>query len=241
MKRLVIATFGLVVASVPAARAGDMSCGATMTGGTVKGDLLVPAGTTCTLNGVTVGGNVLVGPSATLDVGTGSKIGGNINAAECFSVELYGNAISVSGNVRIEACSGQSGFEVTPSDAAPGITIDGNFTCTNNPEGCVVRGGEVRGNVSLRNNVAGQIFSAWIGGNLQVAGNSSGGESAAISLNTVAGNVEVSDNSAPGGALAGGNTIGGNLECHGNTPGVSDDGNGANKVGGNKLGQCAGL
>jgi hypothetical protein len=60
----VLATFGAVLASLPAARA-DASCPPNPTG-TVNGNLVVPPGQTCTLTNVTVTGNVQVGAGATL-------------------------------------------------------------------------------------------------------------------------------------------------------------------------------
>jgi hypothetical protein len=241
-----LATFGIVLAAVPAARARDVSCSTTTTGGTVEGNLVVPTGANCTLNSVTVWGNVLVGASAQLNVETGSEIGGNIRAEECLSVQLLGGSISVGGNIKIENCTGISGWDARPIGSTSSITIDGNFTCDNNAQPCVVTGGEVRGNVSVINNrgAGPDIFNTKIGGNLSVIGNSNnlaGNPGAAITGDTVGGNAEVSDNGAPSNTLVGGNTIGGNLQCQGNTPGVSDDNSGTNNVRGKKLGQCAGL
>src|SRR5580693_4385000 len=90
-----LAMFGIVLAVGPGARAQNTSCSTTMTSGVVHGNLVVPTGATCTLNGVTVEGNVSVGASATLNVTTGSKIGGNIQAERCNFAVLFGNPISV--------------------------------------------------------------------------------------------------------------------------------------------------
>lgn len=239
-----LATFGIVLAAGPGARAQNASCSTTITGGVVRGNLVVPTGASCRLNGVTVEGNVSVGVSATLDVNTGSKIGGNIEAERCNFVFLFGNPISVGGNLQIENCTGQSGYEVT-SGPAPGITIGGNFACENNAEPCLVTGGKVGGNVRFINNSGGsQLFSPTIGGNLSVNENSAtlpGSEVAVVVRGTIGGNVEVNDNSGPGDSIVGGNVIHGNLQCQGNTPGVSDGNVGPNTVSGNTEGQCAGL
>ena len=251
-----LAALGIVLAAGPGAHAqsrgeeGDhrrdiVVCTSTMTGGVVRGNLVVPTGAACRLVGVTVDGNVSVGARAELDVNSGSKIGGNIVAEQCNFVVLFGNPISVGGNLEAEDCTGQSGssgWEVT-TGPAPGITIGGNFACENNADACLVRGGKVGGNVLLSKNGPSQVFSATIGGNLWVNENSctSPGCEPAVAVNsTVGGNVVVNDNSGPSGAIVGGNVIYGNLQCQGNTPGVTDGGDGPNTVSGNKLGQCAG-
>jgi hypothetical protein len=215
-----------------------------MTGGVISGNLVVPTGATCTLNGVTVGGNVSVGEGATLNVAADSNIGGTINAERCNSVFLLGNPISVDGNLRIENCTGESGYQVT-SGPAPGITIGGNFACENNAGPCLATGGKVAGNVLFINNSGGsQLFGVTIGGNLWVNENSAtlpGSEVAVVVHSTIGGNVTVNDNSGHQDAIVGANVIDGNLQCQGNGPGVSDDNVGPSTVGGKKLGQCAGL
>jgi hypothetical protein len=247
MKRFAIAalaTFGIVLAAGPGARAQNTSCSTNVTGVVVQGNLVVPTGATCTLNGVTVEGNVLVRASATLNVATGSKIGGNIEAERCNYVVLLGNPIAVVGNLEIENCALISGIEPT-SGPTPGITIGGNFVCENNANPCLAQGGKVGGNVSFINNSGGsQLFRVTIGGNLSVNENSctlSGCEVAVVVDSTVGGNVEVNNNSGPGDSTVGANVIHGNLRCQGNTPGISDDNVGPNTVDGKKLGQCAGL
>jgi hypothetical protein len=87
MKRFVIAalaTFGIALASGPAARA-DTNCSTTLTSVTINGNLVVPAGAECSLNGTTVTGNVTVGKGAQLLVFAGT-IYGNIQAHQCNSV-----------------------------------------------------------------------------------------------------------------------------------------------------------
>jgi hypothetical protein len=239
-----LSAFCVVFGAGSAALAQTSSCNTTMSG-TIPGNLVVPTGTTCTLNGARVAGNVLVEKSATLNVGTGSKIRGNIEAEQCNFVFLFGNPISVGGNVRIDSCGGgQDGYQAD-NGPPPGIRIDGNFFCENNAVGCLITGGEVGGNARFINNEVSQIFGPTIGGNLVVNDNSAplpGAEAAVVVSGTIGGNVEVNGNSAPqGSVIVGGNKIGGNLRCRGNTPGVTDDGVGPNAVGGKRQGQCAGL
>jgi hypothetical protein len=213
--------------------------------GTLPGNLVVPNGATCTLNGARVAGNILVEKNATLNVGTGSKIRGNIEAEQCNSVFLFGNPISVGGNVRIDGCGGgQDGYQADIGPL-PGIKIDGNFTCENNAAACLVTGGEIGGNARFVNNEESQLFNPTIGGNLVIKDNSAtlpGSEVAVVVRGTIEGNVEVNANSGPeGSVIVGGNEIGGNLRCHGNTSGVTDDSVGPNTVGGKTQGQCTGL
>src|SRR5580704_3083229 len=107
-----LAALGILAGTVPAARAADITCPPNPSG-TINGNLVVPAGNSCTLANVTVTGNVQVGKGATLIVepnpGQTVTIGGNVQAAQCQSVVLEPiahGAISVGGNVQIQNCTG---------------------------------------------------------------------------------------------------------------------------------------
>jgi hypothetical protein len=50
-----LATFGILLATMPIARARDASCIGSLSNVTINGNLVVPSGS-CTLNGVQVGG-----------------------------------------------------------------------------------------------------------------------------------------------------------------------------------------
>jgi hypothetical protein len=232
MKRFAItplAALGILAGAMPAARAADTTCtGLIPSGATINGNLVVPAGNTCTLANVTVTGNVQVGKGASLTVEplTGqTTIGGNVQADQCQSVGMFatGTAISVGGNVQIRNCTGQrgSGYSVLGGS----LTISGNFACDHNFGGCVATGGLVRGNVQVDHN------------------SNVGGPGANVVTNAVGGNVQVNNNSGGSASIVGGNTIGGNLQCARNTtptpPSVIDGGN-PNIVNGIKQGQCAG-
>jgi hypothetical protein len=177
------------------------------------------------MSGATVDSNVSVGQNAQFYVfsGTGT-INGNVRADQCNEVALLsdGGAVFVGGNVQIQSCTSGAGYQWLGYP----ITIGGNFVCENTSGGCAATG------------------PGSVGGNVQVNGNLSSYYPAAIvSDNTVGGNVQVNDNSGSGpygSSDVGGNKIQGNLQCQGNTGGVTDN-NGANTVGGNKQGQCAGL
>jgi hypothetical protein len=225
-----LAALGILAGTVPAARAGDTTCTMTISNGTINGNLVVPAGNSCTLANVTVTGNVQVGKGATLIVepnpGQTVTIGGNVQAARCQSVELLPlstGANSVGGNVQIQNCTGRSGYNNVQGVGS--VTISGNFACGSNSASCTALFGSVRGNVQVNNNSGGS------------------NEGALVVRNNGGGNVQVNNNSGSIAAAVAGNTIGGNLQCAGNTPappGVSDGGV-PNTVAGNKQGQCAGL
>jgi hypothetical protein len=141
MKRLTITTLaalGILVGNMPLARAADTSCTTTIsTGGTINGNLVVPAGANCTLNNVTVTGNVEVGKGARLSVepvlGQRVTIGGNVQAARCNAVNLdslgvsgSGGLISVGGNVQIEELYR---LERLSGQRRPRHAIGGNLAC----------------------------------------------------------------------------------------------------------------
>ena len=239
-----LATLSIVLAT--GAHAQVTSCSTALSGGTIHRNLFVPDDATCSMDNVTVVGNLLVGTNATLNVGSGTKIGGNILADGCYAVEVGPVGVPtptfmpifVGGNLEVSNCTLGS-FQV-PSLSGPGITIQGNLSCENNSAECVMLGGEVGGNVRFIANVgSSQIFSATVGGNVEVNDNP-GSEAAVVVSSAVGGNVVVSNNTGSG-VIVGNNVIGGNLRCVNNSQGVSDDNVGPNTVNGQKLGQCFGL
>jgi hypothetical protein len=227
--------FLLATASVASAQNTFQCTGTISDGSTINGNLVVPANATCTLDNVTVTGNVGVGTGALLNVSPASgqtvKINGNLTADQCNSVTLAGaevSVISIAGNVTIQNCTGGSVGYV-----GPGITIGGNFVCADDPQTtCSADNGVVHGNLTVENNTlqASNVitFSEVLG-------------------NKINGNAEISSNAVTSGntaVLAGGNTIGGNLLCFDNSPPPTDNVFGVtspNTVGGHKQGQCAGL
>jgi hypothetical protein len=192
--------FGIMVAAVPPARAAETTCPPNpAAGSTVDGNLVVPSGATCTLAGVTVTGNLRVQTNAevvlqaaltqvstiegNVHVGTGgsllaanSTIDGNIDADQCFTVSI--ETVTVDGNVHIQNCTGGGSVAYIESQ------IDGNFACNNNPDGCVADGGNVKGNVQIKDNGVADVRDNSIGGNLQCQGNTT----IVASGNTVGGN-----------------------------------------------------
>lgn len=203
---------GIMLAALPAARA-DTTCPPNpTTGSTVGGNLIVTG--TCSLDNVTVGGNVQVETGATLVV-SGGTIDGNVRANRCFFTALVNN-VAVGGNVQIQDCT--AGSSSTGKVLASGYTgnsdnlihIGGNFQCSG-AFFCAAEFGKVEGNIRVDGDSEADIVSNSVGGNVQVNDNT---------------NASVSDN-----------TIGGNLQCEANA-GIAG---GDNTVHGNKQGQCAGF
>jgi hypothetical protein len=212
-----------------AASARAYICTGTLSGGTYT-DILVPAGDTCTLQGVTVTGNIVVqsggslyleGPNSS-DV---SSVSGNLITVGASSVCLNAYQTgAIGGNV----------IAIGTADACPNSGV--NALCPT----------KVSGNVAILDtaNARAQWYfcsgspSITVGGNFEFANNAA---ITTIESDTIRGNLLFNDNTlndnTEGGTISG-NTIGGNLECFGNTPAPNGSGN---IVSGAMLGQCAGF
>jgi hypothetical protein len=213
-----LAALGMLLGTVPVARAADATCAnQTISNATISGNLVVTGA--CTVgNGVTVGGIVTVESGGSLTISPTSspvKIGGNIlTDTGCVFVDIVpfsSGSVTIGGNVEI-GCTGKvSSTELRSSFyQGPNVKISGNFTCTGNALACFGESGSVGGNVEVNDNAGGGALEGnKIGGNVEVDGN--GGSS--VMGNTIGGNVEVDGN---GGSSVTGNTIGGNLTCTGN-------------------------
>lgn len=213
--------------------AASTPCTSTVTGTTIAGDVVVPAGETCTLVDVAVTGDVSVQAGASLylqSTGFPSTIRGSVKAHECNVVGIGNGApyvdpenpygrIVVGGDLRISGCTG------SPSSGCAGITnpyaqvspvpatvlIGGDFRCTDNPSGCTA-------------------IACTIGGTLLCSGN--GGVGCYVHSSTIAGDGAVDGNIFFQFSV---NEFAGDLKCNDNTTGLTL----ANIVAGTKSGQCA--
>jgi hypothetical protein len=185
--RFAIATLvalGILLETAPIAGAVT-SCTTTISDKRIDGDLVVPAGKACDLEGVTVTGSVHVGQSASFSaqhksVGS-TAILGDVIAVNCAGVTWF-SSVFVGENVQIEGCSSPTILN--------GSTITGDFECLADTGGCDVAGSTVGGNMQVNNNgVLVALEGNYIGGNLQCVGNSS---SALLEIggNTVAGHTQ---------------------------------------------------
>lgn len=189
-KLVLLSTVSLAALSAVShgAKAGSTLCNGSMTG-VINGNIVVPAGGSCTLYQANVAGSIQVSPNASLLVDgqeEWSQIAGTITANNCASTLLKGS-VTVGENVVIQGCTGTSGY------AGPGVKIRGNFLCQYNQGPCEAILGEVAGNAQVLNN------------------NSASG-AGDVSLNTVHGNLQcLSNTPAPTDAL-GGEWVSGHLQ-----------------------------
>jgi hypothetical protein len=148
------------------------------------------------------------------------------------------SALTVTGNFSIEP-----GGSLVMDDLGF-LTIDGNLTATNASTITLESGSLiVHGNITSVNSNVVDIFTtgfSTIGGNVTIVGSSG---TVFVAGATIGGNVTVVDNTTTTGANSdtiGNNSISGNLVCVNNTPAPTNQG-ASNKVGGNRVLQCAGL
>lgn len=160
-------------ASAPAARAAERPCVGTLSNTSVNGDVVVPAGATCRLKDVAVGGTVRVHSNAALQILGGAAIRGSVEAYECAYVVLDpqapGDRIAVAGNIEIEHCTEASGKLFS----AGRVAIAGNFSCRNNAAPCFAVSLTVGGDMVIERNSGGMSYieGNTIGGSLECAGN----------------------------------------------------------------------
>src|SRR5207302_7116840 len=165
-------TFG----GTPTAQAADVICSGKLGGGStvtnIRGNVSVPEKASCTLDFVTVAGNVHVRKGASLVVTAytePSTIRGDIRAHNCGSVLLQGN-VTVQGDLQIHSCAGgPNGFQ------GPDTLVKGNFECQSNAGPCLAWLGKVEGNLHIQSNrskTASDVSLVSVGGNLHCQQNS---------------------------------------------------------------------
>jgi alpha-galactosidase len=157
----------------------DAACASVALGGTIGGNLNVPADTFCGLSNVTIGGNVSVGAGAYL-AANGGKVNGNVQShggnvllattsvtgnvdAQQAAVQLRG--ASVGGNVLLDHANGLA--------VVCGATIGGNLIIQNAAAHADLCGNTVGGNIQAHNNTG----AVWVldnnaGGNVQCTNDS---------------------------------------------------------------------
>lgn len=216
MSRLLITAvlFGGVLSSLtPAsASAADQTCNnQTLGATTVVGNLVVPAGAFCDLNGTHVTGN------ATAKAGPPEPSN---------PTGLSANGAKIDGNVEVQQNAQFTAFN--------GSTIGSNVHC-NHCEVADVQASTVMGN--LEDNAVSEgafITSSHIGGNLQIHnGTDFFGTGFHLDGNTIGGNLAFNQNT--GSSEISGNMITGNLQCEKNMPPPTGGANSAKQ----KQGQCA--
>jgi hypothetical protein len=180
--RLLVAAICLVVAVsgviwAPAASASEQRCRGTL-GAVTVGDLRVPAGATCTLNGTLVDGSITVGDGATL-AAHAVKVTNNIQATRARNVTVDQDSW-VDGNIDIRdggsasildsSIGGSIQFdENRGAVAAIGNTIGNNLQADENTGGVTIADNTIDGNLQCKDNRPRPV-----GGNNDVDGDKQG-------------------------------------------------------------------
>src|SRR5215831_11079916 len=225
MRRAAFALTVLVSVAVALTTAGITSAGQAATvctttlGPITVGNVVVPAGAHCVLDGTSVAGNV------TVQSGNGTLESGGILTTSTASA---GAGPTINGNVVIEA----DGI----ADVRFAL-VRGNHQCN----GCSyadLHSSIVKGNFQDNGLLEGVFFDFnTIGGNLEIVNSFGGGFGFSISHSSVGGNLQFEGNLGDPFSDISTSAIKGNLQCDGNTPAPTGSGNSAKQ----KLGQCAGL
>ena len=238
LRALLMAAAVLLMIPGPAHAADTICTGTLSPAGSPYGNVVVPAGETCSIIDVRVNGNVTVFGSLFVSAITiDTTIGGNINSQDgCGLIEISGGIITapepsldgaavrravVGGNVNIAHCQrGTIGIGPGAPETVDGIgfgprvLIGKNLKCSNNSGPCTV-------------------LQAVVGKNVELSGN---GGFVNAEANFIGGNLTANNNDGPVTVFE--NAIGGDLKCTGNT--LAPTG-GLNTVAGTKQGQCASL
>ena len=152
---------GLVLCATQRASAAEI-CGDNGTpeviGGTVKTDVLVPAGTTCQIRNGVVRGGVTVGPGATFTTFE-SEIRGSINGTGIFDLEIVDSVVRGSLTV-----AGGNNVLIAAFGAHP--EIRGDVRISGLTSSAAMDGARVRGNVVLDNIPEIEVLGNTIGANL---------------------------------------------------------------------------
>jgi hypothetical protein len=185
IKGSLVAATAAMVASVfaaPTALADDRRCTGTIGAASIDGNVIVPAGATCTLVGTRVDGNVLVKSNARLNA-KGVRVEGNIQAenhlyvlvaprtvdGDAVRARVNGDIQLVSGGgseVRRTAIGGQlQSKENNRSQVAKRNTVGGDLQAFSNSGGYQISGNVIDGNLQCKSN-----NPAPTGGNNKVAG-----------------------------------------------------------------------
>lgn len=191
---LALAVCGAVTAAPALARnfqCQNQTLGAT----TVVGNLVVPYGAYCDLNGTHVTGNAEVDPTAGLLSDQGATIDGNVHVAHNGQFAEF-NGSTVGGNLQCDQCS------VADVDNS---AVNGNLDDNALNQGAIIQTSHIGGNLHIHNATdAGfgfQITNNTIGGDLEFDHNTGAAD---ISNNTIAKKLDCNGNTPP--PTGGGNT-----------------------------------
>jgi len=155
-----------VLVSAPAATAGTITCN-DATGarsGPIAGDIVVPSGGRCRLDGAQVTGNVTAQIGATVGIRS-STVGGNYTCNGCTFADLHGSTINgnfqISGEKEGSFIDGsliKGDLQIKTSSAGPesfsiaSNTIWGNLSFNNNTGDSHITDNAIAGNLACQNN-----------------------------------------------------------------------------------------
>lgn len=164
---VVSATVAVVASSALAAPVPTTTCdnSVSVLSGTVEGNLVVPAGATCTLSYVTVTGNVSVQGDL---YATGSTIERNVNVTGG-ALYQYNQALTIKGNLAITGSDGDAYYGVNAFNGYAGSVVHGNFSYTGNSASLYISNLTVKGNFNHSLNTSAHQIQP---GALTVDGNS---------------------------------------------------------------------
>jgi hypothetical protein len=224
----------MVVAPAPAqAATGNVTCTTTIdnTNTVITGNVTVPAGASCTLNGGTVQGNVHVGAGASLTLES-PTVQGSVHVVAGAFLGVY--SATVQGNVHVGA---GASLDVGGSIMQHNLTTEGASWIN-------IVSSQVWGNSSF-DATSGPPVGCGGGGSVCVLFDNFGIPNPNPHGPAYKhGNVSITNTSSPAGAALGSNLVGGDLTCSGNTSVTSNvPGLGVlpNTVVGQESGQCVGL
>ena len=185
----------------------ELPCVGDISNETVKGDLEVPAGATCTLTDVNVMGSIRIDAGGSLSL-NGGTVAGNIHGTRATLFFMVpdggGSPVTVDGNVLM--------LNVASVEMSRG-TVKGNFL-VNKSTSIGISGTAFGRNLVVTDTAESiQILGALIGGDFLVLGNTG---NAFISGNVVGRSLAALGNT--GGITVTGNTVSRKLVCRANVP-----------------------
>lgn len=137
------------------AHADTVDCSGRMGHVSIDGDLRVPSGKPCTLDGTRIEGNVVVGRAATLSA-RGVRIEGKLQAEDARQISMVASSrvgdnipLERSGAVRLDSVTVGGDVQLFANHGALRIAhnrVDGNLQCKSNQRRPTGGGNRVRGN-----------------------------------------------------------------------------------------------
>ena len=160
-----VSTSMLAVVGGGAVLADDFRCVGTKGSRTFDGNVIVPKGKSCRLNGTTVKGNVEIKANATVIL-VGARIEGNVQSkASNVKKVVVRDRARIDGDIQVD-----KGRRVIVKDSF----VDGNIQLKQNRQLSTVNDNTVNGDIQLFSNPGG--FAVWrnrVDGNLQCKSNGS--------------------------------------------------------------------